>query len=474
MFRFSIGKIPVEVRTSHLIFSFLLAFLLSQGAQLPSHIAIALWVVIISLSVLVHELGHAWVSASFGYQPTIVLVAMGGYTLTPADKPIPWRRDIALTLAGPLAGYALALFFGLLSSLVPPDNSPILYVACRSFLVANLVWSTFNLVPMGPLDGARIAALLLLRLSPRHGLLLAQLLGLACGIPLLVWALSWGSILMTVFIAMFMVRSLGIIIELWRGQTPPEGALGGPLAASSASASAPAEDSDAFSEAAADDLLRIQQLLEEGAYTEGLRQVDTLLASPLSPEERAHAHYLAGWLSIKSNQGHRALEHFSQAGDIRVPPQAMAAAFSLIGEDERALPLWQMAALGSDSPTLRHEWAGALLRLGREAEVRTLPQVRLSKAWLCAESVFRLRGEYAQAAQAGEASFNAEPQGEVAYEAACNYALAEDDKNALRMLILAAQNGFREPQKALADLSLSRLHGLPEFQEWIRALKGEV
>jgi len=458
MFKFSIGKIPVEVRTSHLLFSFILAFLFSQAAPLPPPVAIASWVLVISLSVLVHELGHAWVSLSFGYKRSIVLVAMGGY-VTPADKPIPWLKDMALTLAGPMAGYFLAAFFGILAALVPGDSFPTWHYVFRSFFLANLVWSTFNLIPMEPLDGGHLATLLLLRLTPKYGLLLAQGVGLLCGLPLLLWALASGSLFMAVFMGLFIMRSLWRVVELLRAQAPEAGA-----GFASQEAQAPLEEST--SEA----LAGLQKQLEEGAYAEGLVQADRLLAGPLSPEEGERVHFLAGWLSIKSNQGRRALAHFSQVEGLRVPPQAMAAAFSLVGEDGRALPFWEVAAMESENFTLLHEWAGTLLRLGREAKVRGIPRVRLSKAWLCAESVFRLRGEYAQAAQAGEASFNAEPHAEVAYEAACNYALAEDDSNALRMLILAAQNGFREPHKALADSSLLRLHGHPEFQAWLKAL----
>jgi Zn-dependent protease len=452
MLRFSVGKIPVEVRTSHIFFSFVLAFLFSHNAPVPPPVAIACWVLVISLSVLVHELGHALAGLSFGHQPSIVLVAMGGYTLTSADKPLPWLKDIAFTLAGPLAGYFLAGLFGLATFLVPNDNFPALHYVCFCFVWANVVWSTFNLLPLGPLDGGRIATILCTRLSPKRGLLYAQVLGLVCGAPILAWALLSKNLFMALFVGMFVLRSFWLMVELLRKEAPPALAL------------APAPSSE-------EELARIKALLEEGSYAEGLQQAENLLAGALPPEESARAHYLAGWLAIKSNQGRKALNHFSQTENIQVPPQAMAAAFSLLGEDARALPLWEMAALQSENPTLLHEWAGTLLRLGRDAEVRDMAGIRLAKAYLCAESVFRLRREYVQAAQAGEASFLLEPEAEVAYEAACNYALAKDDNNALRMLALAAQNGFREPQKALADPSLLHLRCRPEFQEWIGTLQ---
>ncbi|MCL2012181.1 MAG: hypothetical protein FWG75_05255 [Cystobacterineae bacterium] len=476
MFRFSIGKIPVEVSTSHVVFSLVLAFLFAEynlnfviaflfpsyGLEIPLPplpVAIACWLAVISFSVLVHELGHAWSSLAFGNKPSIVLAGMGGYTLTPVEKPLPWLKEVVLTLAGPLAGYVLAGLSGFLFFLLRDNNPSIIHYICIGFSWANLLWSTFNLLPIGPLDGGRIAGLFFMRFAPQRAPLYTQVLGLLCGIPILAWALLSRSLFMAIFVGFFVLRSLMFIVEFLRNKAP------------SAEASAAEASAEAPAEAASEELVRIKKLLEEGAYAEGLQQAENLLASALPPEESAQAHYWAGWLAIKSNQGRKALNHFSQAEGLEVPPQAMAAAFSLLGEDERALHYWEMANLLSENPTLLHEWAGTLLRLGKVSQVREMPNIRLSKAYLCAESVFRLRREYAQAAQAGEAAFNLEPEAELAYEAACNYALAEDDSNALRMLVLAAQNGFSNPQKALTDTALFRLHHNPEFQQWLSGLR---
>src|SRR5690606_39202292 len=67
------------------------------------------WMFIVFVSVLVHELGHALASRAFGYQPTITLAWLGGHTHPNAPGPIPWDRDLLLTLAGPLFGLLLGL-----------------------------------------------------------------------------------------------------------------------------------------------------------------------------------------------------------------------------------------------------------------------------------------------------------------------------------------------------------------------------
>src|SRR5580698_9452576 len=71
--------------------------------------ALAAWVAIVFGSVLVHEYGHAFAMMRHGIEPSITLHALGGFT-TPTSAPIRplRRRDSAfISLAGPLAGFAL-------------------------------------------------------------------------------------------------------------------------------------------------------------------------------------------------------------------------------------------------------------------------------------------------------------------------------------------------------------------------------
>ncbi|MFL6860038.1 MAG: hypothetical protein ACJ8EV_04380, partial [Sphingomicrobium sp.] len=128
MLRFRLGSIPVEVQPSHLFFSALLAwsnlprpgsrswqgwpFEGLTSASDPGYSRAMLgfvlaWMFIVFVSVLVHELGHAVLSRAFGYRPSIALAWMGGHTQPNAPGPIPWHKDLALTLAGPLFGLAL-------------------------------------------------------------------------------------------------------------------------------------------------------------------------------------------------------------------------------------------------------------------------------------------------------------------------------------------------------------------------------
>jgi hypothetical protein len=180
---------------------------------------------------------------------------------------------------------------------------------------------------------------------------------------------------------------------------------------------------------------------------------------------------MLGWIELKEGHGREALNHFGRVQSMSVEPEALAASFSLVGDDERAVPLWHMAATNNKNPTLRHELAGSLIRAGRVNDAKRLPDVRMAAAWTAAERVWTLRGEFEKAANAAEEAFQSEPGAELAYDAACAWARAGQTPAAMRMLQLASQNGFNQADNALTDPDLSSLLDSPDFQAWISGLR---
>src|SRR5262249_8522202 len=134
------------------------------------------WIAVVFFSVLVHELGHAWVSVLFGYRPAIQLVWTGGLTQPNGGASVPWHRDVLLTLAGPGMGLLLAGASFMVRRTLP--QSGFLHGVLGELPVVNLLWSLFNLVPVLPMDGGRVAHALLMRLFGRRGFLLSQLVSL--------------------------------------------------------------------------------------------------------------------------------------------------------------------------------------------------------------------------------------------------------------------------------------------------------
>ncbi len=459
MFRFRLGNIPVEVHFSHLAISGLIAWSTVEGFRpegwpgpvldQPTHpdwklvygLCVALWMSIVTVSILVHELGHAVVSLVFGYRPTIHLVGLGGLTHPNANETIPWHRDVLLTLAGPMSGLGLGLLSGaaglaLKKAGVAPG--PVTY-ALFGLFAANLVWAVLNLLPVTSLDGGRISSAVLIRVFGRKGFLIAQLISVSLGLAVI--ALAWQNLLLALIFGMNVVRAGAFIFAYFKGQLPPAG---------------PTHPFElAFAHA--------EEKFKEGKLEEAQGLLKTVAEQDLQPQLRSRVHDLCGWIAVKTGEGRQALDHFSQVQGLTVAPQALAAAFSLIGDDTRALPLWEQAAKSSRDPTLLHEWAGALIREGRADEARRLPGVNLALAHAAAARTWFVRKDFLHAAEANEASFAQQPWFERAYDAACGYALAGRFDDALRMLELAGNSGELRADKAQWDPELFALRTDPRF-----------
>jgi Zn-dependent protease len=478
MLRFRLGRVPVQVHPSHPLVAALFGLLLVEGllregdpAHWPARVLTAapsgsprfllvgaglvlLWTAIVSLSVLVHELGHAFASRAFGYEARVELAGLGGHTRPhgPGSSPLPWHRDVLLTLAGPLAGLLLGAA-GLLGWAALGERTGPLGFVLQTVGWTNLLWSAVNLVPVMPLDGGRVLYRLAVRAFGRRGLLLSQLLGLSLSASVVAVALLGGQWLLGLFAVLFGLQTLSYLQAYFRGEGPPGTELAGP------------PPDPALAEAEAH--LQAGRLEAAAAAARGV-----LEGRRAHPASRGRAHLVLGWAALKEGQGRRALEHFSQAGGVRVPPHALAAALSLVGDEGRALPVWEMAWQASRDATVLHEWAGSLLRAGMPERARRLPGVDVASAYACAARVPFLRGAYSEAAALAEQGVAEAPRADLAYEAACAHARGGDVEGALRMLERAAELGYRDAAFAATDEDLARLHAHPGFAAW-RARLGD-
>lgn len=135
------------------------AVALFLGSNLSDPVLIGLWVAIVFLSVLVHELGHAFVARSLGLAPQITLHSMGGITQFRVGRKLHPLQNAALSFAGPLAGFLLAGLVWLVREFSPvtfPEATPYGQQVFRLLLWVNLGWGVFNLFPILPLDGGQI------------------------------------------------------------------------------------------------------------------------------------------------------------------------------------------------------------------------------------------------------------------------------------------------------------------------------
>ncbi len=445
--RLRLGPISVLVHPAHFLVG--LMFGLSGAGSLGADATpvaraamVVTWILVVFVSVLVHELGHALAFRAFGYPSTIQLMMFGGVTTPAIDAPLSWWKDVVSTLAGPLFGASLGFLCLWASGAFPWGET--VYRALRIAFTANAGWAILNLLPILPMDGGRVSRALLGRIFGRGGVVASLGLGvLTCaGLALLLYRSGGGDPVLLVFLLLFGFQNFQALITFWRtepdGPPPPQ-------------------------------LAEAEALLRAGKLEQARELASALLRGDPPVAIRSRIHHLLGWVALKEGEGRRALDEFSQVQGRPIEPQAIAAAFSLIGDDARAIPLWEQAARQTRDPTILHEWAGALIRQGQVAAA-ALPGVDLATAFERAERVAFLRGAYSEAARFGEESLAHRPSADRAYEVACAYARAGDARRAMTLLLRARELGYSDREAAAGDPDLTPLAGEPVFQEWLASL----
>lgn len=188
--RFSLFGIPVRV---HPLF-WLIALLLGSSGNLTQ---ILLWILVVFVSILIHELGHALAFRRYGQDSHIVLHMGGGLTI---PETVSWgggyasvapspMQQIIITLAGPFAGFLLAALIiagviltggsvaiGLLLGFIPipqltslPIGGSLVGQFISLMLWVNVFWGLINLLPVFPLDGGQVARNVLIQYDPFGG-----------------------------------------------------------------------------------------------------------------------------------------------------------------------------------------------------------------------------------------------------------------------------------------------------------------
>jgi Zn-dependent protease len=188
--RFSIAGIPIRV---HPLF-WVIALLFGSSAN--SLLGILIWVIAIFISIIVHELGHAFAMRRFGLNSQIILHVTGGATVPEsvswggsyASVALTSNQEIFISLAGPFSGFLFAalivaistalggtLAFNFLFGFLPfpiialPAGWGILSAFFMSLLWVNIFWGFINLMPVYPLDGGNVARYILVQTDPLNG-----------------------------------------------------------------------------------------------------------------------------------------------------------------------------------------------------------------------------------------------------------------------------------------------------------------
>lgn len=251
---FQLLGFPVRIHPLFWLVGFVLGF--RGGQDGPDPVAILTWMLVLFVSILIHELGHAILMRRFGRPAHIVLYMMGGLAIEGEDSRYsawsshstssfgrrsrtPWEQ-IIISFAGPAAGFILAAFVivGVLATggqvrpfLTPfyipwldatlggvmEGNRP-LQMLVNDLLVVNIFWGLMNLLPIFPLDGGQIAQQVMIVNDPWAGTVRALWLSVfVAGAVAVVGAVAFQSMFMALMFASLAVSNYFTLQQLGGG-----------------------------------------------------------------------------------------------------------------------------------------------------------------------------------------------------------------------------------------------------------------
>ncbi|MGE0128135.1 MAG: site-2 protease family protein [Blastocatellales bacterium] len=431
--------ILVKIDPSFLFICALLAY-----GRLSEPVFLVEWLAVVFVSIIIHELGHALTVRAFGLSPQILLYSMGGLTSWSEEKALPPPKRIAISLAGPFAGF---LFGGLvlaaghaLPGLFDAEFGRQVYI---DLLWVNFGWGVFNLLPALPLDGGNVVYSIEQWMTGKASGVITRVVSLvvAGGAALLAFLAGWMWIafIMVLFVwnngsALFQLIQFGrdnrvgpLLDQAREAVKNDDGATAVRLAQEALSSAHSAEVK-----------LEAQRILVQGLILAG--DID---------RGRSEADRL------RSVHGHAALL------------QALAG----LERDQlpRAIPVIEHAYKSSLSPDLNFVFANALITAGRLREAAPLiaeqrqPEYAAGLYTMLQRAAFD-SGEYELSSDAGRRAFDLTKEPGAAYNIACAEARAGRDDEALAWVERAVEVGFRDADALASDPDLAALRSRPEFE----------
>lgn len=154
MLQFTLFGFPIRIHWMFWLVGCLLTFHLVTSSKPQDLQKLAVWLIVFFISILWHELGHAFAMRKYGGRPDILLYGMGGVCSSVGRYTR--KQSMIISAAGPAAGFSLALVAYFLLHTSPVMNSYFVLYALKKMFFINLVWTMLNLLPIQPLDGGQI------------------------------------------------------------------------------------------------------------------------------------------------------------------------------------------------------------------------------------------------------------------------------------------------------------------------------
>ncbi len=328
--QFSLGGIPVLIRPAFVIIAVVF------GVRGGSPSSVAIWVGVLLVSVLVHELGHAAAMRVYGFSPSIELHAMGGLTAWSREKVPTARQQLIVTGCGPGAGLLLGGLVVIAQLSIGSDAHPLLKEGLRQAIWVNIGWSFINLLPVLPWDGGLIldSAVELIAKQPRPKV--AAISSVIVGAAVVLFGLYFQSFLMLIYFG-----GVGI----WQGY----------------SRLAPRKpEDDAFN--------RIWALMQAHRFAEAERMATDKAILTADIDERAKLYEAVAWSRLLRDDWRGADMAVQKMGGIKPSRHLEATLAAHLGHHEEVLGL--LSPLPSSPPEIALR-VDALIALKRFEQVVT-------------------------------------------------------------------------------------------------------
>ncbi len=464
--QFSLAGFSVSVSPLFWLTAFALGF--QRYGRGDASWAIALWIPIMFLAILLHELGHAVAFRRFGVASEIRLVAFGGETVPSAPRRLRPGQAFTVSFAGPLVGILIGGgAYALMEHAPLPPSMPLL-LGLEAVVWTNLGWAIFNLVPIVGLDGGNMMAAVFEKLGGMRGIRAAYVVSVFVAGAIATFFLAGGQIFMAMIIGFFGWRNY----VRWRMAGQWDQRIQ-PVRPDAPAAPTGARRGEAIDVRPIEgDLARAWDALEKGNPLTVRMIAEPLVPRARTDDERFQVAHLVAWGRLLS-------------GDVRAAEIALE---RLVPAGRRADALLEGALLLE-----RQKFAPAADALSEALVGRSddFVAVRLSRAVAESGRIEGLIGHLAQAARAeeigsrpfqvvvaelmrhkrwpeatalGEALFRRFGVASDAFNVACSLGRAGRAEEALGWLDQALTKGLPDPTLLLTDADLAAVRELPGFE----------
>lgn len=210
---FSLGGFPIRVTPGFWLACLLLGLGPTDNGNPQS---VPPWILAVFLSILIHELGHAFAFRLYGIPAHVVLYHFGGLAV-PHGGAAPWgsrdpRGRMLIASAGPAAqlvaaGILMAILAwsgrevplgGFVADYLPLPQAGVqvqplsLQLFVVFFLYASIYWALLNLLPVYPLDGGQIAREAFLMFGRGDAIRLSLILSVVTAALMAIWGFQQG------------------------------------------------------------------------------------------------------------------------------------------------------------------------------------------------------------------------------------------------------------------------------------------